>query len=159
MKPILKIAASILSVLTLCHPVGAEGPNRASQVLTPEIAQKVLKAPVEAGPHNTNPDVVNGKIWVSNSNYSLVGGNGASPTVGLLIRHGSSKKAFDSNKTLYQGVDVQGLGFPAYRTAKPAQLNVLKGSSWLIISVGNYKTPDLGGQETLAKLILPSIKD
>ena len=149
----------ILIALCFCGVARAEGPNRASLVLTPAIAQQVLGAPAQASPHNKMADTMTGPIWVSNANYSLSGGR----SVSLLIRHAASKdeasSIFASSKVSFKGVDVHGLGVPAYRTTTPAQLNVLKGANWLIISVGTFKKPEEAGQLKAAKAILPGVKE
>lgn len=152
---------AVLLLLSGC--VWGDGPNRASQVLTPVIAKQVLGAPVKASPHNNMADTVNGAIWVSNANYRLAGGNGSTSTAGLLIRHTANKdeasSIFASSRLASKGVDVPGLGVPAYRTTRPAQLNVLKGANWLIISVGTFQKPDPAGQVKLARAVLPAVKE
>lgn len=149
----------LLLLLGLAASVAAESLNRASQVLTPAIARQVLGAPAKASPHNKMADTMTGPIWVSNANYSLSGGR----SVSLLIRHAASKdeasSIFHSSKLSFKGVDVHGLGVPAYRTKTPAQLNVLKGANWLIISVGTFQKPEEAGQFKAAKAILAGVKE
>ncbi len=80
-----------------------------------------------------------------------------------LLRHATSKNEaagiFKSTKSTFHGDEVSGLGIPAYRTAMPAQLNVLKGHHWLIISAGTFKDPAKLAQEKLARIILPKISE
>lgn len=145
--------------LALISYAWAQGPNRASLILTSAIARKVLGAPVQPSPHNRMADTITGPIWVSNANYHQPGGR----SVTLLIRHAASKEEassiFASSKVSFKGVEVHGLGVPAYRTTTPAQLNVLKGSNWLILSVGTFQKPDEAGQLRAAKAILAAVKE
>lgn len=158
----IKTLATICSAISLfslsfASAALADETNRASKVLTPEIASKVLGGTVKASLSNTMADTEMGKIWVSNSHYSIQGG----PQISLLIRHAASKDEaknnFEQSKGIYKGVTVEGLGDAAYRTAEPPQLDVLKGSNWLIISVGTLKAPDTAGQEKAARELLPKV--
>jgi len=132
---------------------------RAAKVLTPELAQSVLGGPVQVSGSGMD-DTEIGKTWVSKVHYKKAA-EGSKGQVGLLIRHASTKEeasnTFESSKTSFKGVDVAGLGDKAYRTQMPAQLNVLKGSNWLIIDAGTFSQPDTAGQEKIAKEILPKI--
>ncbi|HEY9712165.1 MAG TPA: hypothetical protein V6C72_01770, partial [Chroococcales cyanobacterium] len=106
---------------------------------------------------NSMGDTEIGATWVSNANYT----NDSGKVAGLMIRHGTNKEqsqaAFESSKKIFKGAAVAGLGDAAYRTDKPAQLDILKGANWLIITVGTAKEADKAGQETLAKELLPKI--
>lgn len=93
---IVSTALSALVVLAAAGLALADGTNRATKVLTPELAQKMLGGPVEANPNNT--------------------------------------------KT-------------------PAQLNVLKGVNWLIISAGTFSAPDTAKQEQTAKEIIGKVAE
>ena len=140
-------------------PIFAEDAVRAAKILTPELAQSVLGSPVKVSGSGM-PDTDMGKTWVSQIHYSKKE-EGAKGQVGLLIRHAPTKEeatsTFESSKANFKGVTVAGLGDRAYRTERPAQLNVLKGSNWLIISAGTFSQPDTAGQEKIAKEILPKI--
>jgi len=70
-----------------------------------------------------------------------------------------AKNTFLSSKKIYNGQDVAGLGDLAYRTAAPAQLNVLKGRDWLIITAGVFPVADVSLQEKAAREILKNIHD
>lgn len=162
-RMIVSTALSALVALAAAGLALADGTNRATKVLTPELAQKILGGPVEANPNNAQGDTENGKTWVSRAYYSLKTSGGKSPQVGLLIRHGTdkaqSKSIFESSKSTFSGVDVAGLGAPAYRTKTPAQLNVLKGVNWLIISAGTFSAPDTAKQEQTAKEIIGKLAE
>lgn len=138
----------------------ADGFNKASTILTKELAEKVMGKPVEGSSSNKEADTINGKTWMSRASYS-VKDDALSGGAGVLIRHAESKaqakSIFESSKSMFKGVAVPGLGDAAYRTEKPAQLNVLKGSTWLIISCGTFRKPETNGQENIAKAILPKI--
>ena len=152
------VASAVVSSAVL-SPALATDTCRAAKVLTPEIAQSVLGGPVEVSGSGMDDTEV-GKTWVSKVHYKKAA-EGAKGQVGLLIRHASTKEeasnTFESSKSTFKGVDVAGLGDKAYRTQTPAQLNVLKGSNWLIISAGTFSQPDTAGQEKIAKEILPKI--
>jgi len=140
----------------------ADGVNKASTILTQTLAEKVLGKPVEPSASNKEADTVNGKMWMSRASYSIKD-DALSGGAGVLIRHAGSKAEaqgiFNSSKSTFKGVTVPGFGDAAYRTEKPAQLNVLKGSTWLIISCGSFRSADKSGQENIARAILPKIAD
>ncbi|MDQ2867895.1 MAG: hypothetical protein M3R59_05715 [Verrucomicrobiota bacterium] len=132
--------------------------NRASKILTAEAAQTILGAPVEADSRNADADTEMGKTWVSKASYSVKSGGASGIRVSILIRHAPSheeaQSIFESSKATFHGEDVAGLGDAAYRTKTPAQLNILKGNDWLIITAGTFRDPDPAMQEKLAREIL-----
>lgn len=152
---------SVISLAFLSQASMAEPENRAATVLTAEMAEKVLGTPVEPEKVNSEKDAVSGQAWVSRVYYQSKTAEVFAPTVGVLIRHADSKErakeVFEKSKTLFKGVDVEGLGEPAYRTETPAQLNVLKGQNWLIFSAGTFKKADPEREEQLAKEVLPKV--
>lgn len=152
----MKRIAGLLALLALTTPALADD-NRASHILTPAIATSVLGGPVTMG--TPTPDTTMGQTWVSSVHYSL---QGSKVSGGILIRHASSESeaqaTFAQSKATFHGIEVKGLGYPAYRTAKPAQLDVLKGVNWVIVSAGTFTDPDLAAQEKLAKAILANVK-
>jgi len=158
-----KHALSILAILALSTvnlDVKAETGNRARKMLTPEIAQSILGAPVQESSRNAVADTVMGNTWVSTAAYML--GDNSTSQVSVLIRHGSkeeSKNAFVQCKEMYKGIEVKGIGDAAYRTTSPAQLCVLKGNNWLIFMCGTFKNPDAAGQEKAAKAVLSKLTD
>jgi hypothetical protein len=131
--------------------------NRAGQILTAELAQKILGVPVESSSTNS-ADTEIGQTWVSRISYRAKTGGASAPSVSLLIRHAASvadaEPIFESSKATFHGEDVAGLGNPAYRTTNPAQLDVLNGANWLIISAGTLQSPDPAAQEKAAREIL-----
>ncbi len=149
------ILGTFLSLLAQQASFAQEGRSKAADLLTPEIAQKILGVPVKASSGNQG-DTESGPNWTSRSNYYSDG-----PSIALLIRHvGSPAEAqtnFQSSKQAFQGEDVPGLGYSAFRTRRPAQLNVLKGCNWLTISAGTFQQPDPLKQEELARIILPKV--
>jgi hypothetical protein len=152
---------SISVLLGFANCAFAEAPNRASQILTPALAKKLLGVDVQASADNTAPDTVNGATWVSQAQYSVKGGTANTPCVGMLLRHAGSKdeakQIFQQSKNTFKGTDVAGLGDAAYRTKMPPQLDVLKGSNWLIINCGTFTKPDTAGEENAAKELLPKV--
>ncbi len=149
-----------LSVGLICFgaTVCAGDLNRAGQILTADLAQKILGTPVEAGSTNGDADTEIGKTWVSRVSYAAKAGGPSAVGLTLLVRHGDdpeqSKQIFESSKATFKGVDVAGLGTAAYRTQIPAQLNVLKGAHWLIISAGTLRVADPALQEKAAREII-----
>jgi hypothetical protein len=149
----------LFAIFALCFVtvVRAGDTNRASQILTAELAQKILGTPVESG-STSMPDTEIGQTWVSRISYHAKTGGASAPSVSLLIRHAAgateAQTIFESSKATFHGEDVAGLGNPAYRVKTPAQLNILKGTNWLIISAGTFQTPDPIIQEKAAREIL-----
>lgn len=137
--------------------------NVAAQAFTEEMAQRVLAAPVQPAKGNSGADMKNGETTVSQCSYSLKNGDLSPAAVSLMLRRAPSaseaKTIFLSSKKIYSGETVAGLGDDAYRTAAPAQLNVLKGRNWLIISAGAFPKADQALQETAAREILKNIQD
>ena len=155
----------LVRVLTLICAVtnvsATELDNIAIKMLTPEIAERILGAPVEAGSQNESADIHNGANVVSRAGYGVKAGGPSSPRIGLLLRRSATaeetKTAFLGSKAIYHGVDVAGLGDAAYRIDKPAQLNVLKGADWVIITAGVFPGADPALQEKTAREILPKL--
>ncbi len=158
-----KILTLLSIAASLAFASAAYADNHAIKIFTADMAEKILGKPVEPSPRNSQDDTTVGKTWVSHALYSVKGGAAASPQAHLMIRHGNSKdeakNIFESSKATFKGTDVAGLGDAAYRTQMPAQLNVLKGSNWLIITVGTFHEQNTAAQEQLAKAVLPKITD
>lgn len=156
MKSFCLALAAVLE-LSFVVSVRAGDTNRAGQILTAELAQKILGVPVESS-STSNADTEIGQTWVSRISYRAKTGGASAPGVSLLIRHAASaadaKPIFESSKATFHGEDVAGLGDAAYRTKSPAQLDILNGSNWLIISAGTFQSPDLATQEKAAREIL-----
>ncbi|MEP6811059.1 MAG: hypothetical protein ABI992_12515, partial [Chthoniobacterales bacterium] len=93
----------LLAVFALCYVtnVRAGDTNRASKILTAELAQKILGAPVEAGGSGM-ADTEMGQTWVSRVSYHVKTGAASAPEVSLLIRHApaaaDAKTTFESSK-------------------------------------------------------------
>lgn len=140
----------------------AAADNEATRVFTIEIAQKVLGGPIAPSARNSADDTKSGSIVVSQCSYSAKNGE-TPPSVSLTLRKTATveeaKNTFLSSKKIYNGQDVAGLGDLAYRTAAPAQLNVLKGRDWLIITAGVFPVADVSLQEKAAREILKNIHD
>ena len=152
---------ALIAAFALCVVSARAGDtNRAAQILTAELAQKILGVPVESSSTNS-ADTEIGQTWVSRITYRATTGGASAPSVSLLIRHAASAAdatpIFESSKETFHGEDVSGLGDAAYRTKSPAQLDVLKGSNWLIISAGTFNKPDPAIQEKAAREILAKI--
>lgn len=101
------------------------------------------------------------KTWVSRASFAEKAESAAGRSVSLLIRHAPSheeaQSIFESSKATFHGEEVAGLGEAAYRTKVPAQLNILRGNDWLIISAGTLRESDAGAQEKAAREILANL--
>lgn len=159
MRPLIALIAASLSIVSLAAQ--AKATNRASKILTADIAQSALGQAVEPADANKNDDTQTGAIWVSNADYQAKPTKPPFRSVHLLIRHASTaeeaKTTFASSKATYKGVTVPGIGDSCYRTKMPPQLNVLKGLNWLIISCGTFKNPEPAGEEKVARACLPKL--
>lgn len=156
----MKILASCMALLVTIPTLRADDVNRASKILTPELATQILGSEAAGGLRNTYGDTEKGKTWVSTASYSSK--VGLDPrTVTLLIRHESSaaetQKVFEKSREVLKGAAVPGLGEDAFRTETPAQLDVRKGADWLIISAGDLTQPDPALQEKAAREILAKL--
>lgn len=153
-KAVLLIFAIIVALFSQPTAIAQER-HRAADLLSPELAQKILGVSVKANSGNAG-DTESGPNWTSRCNYYSDG-----PSIALLIRHfGTAAEAqniFQSSKATFQGEEVPSLGCNAFRTRRPAQLNLLKGCNWLTISAGTFQEPNLVKQEELAKIILPKV--
>ena len=156
-------AVVLAFVVAICANAAETADNVAAKVFTPEIAQKVLGGPVEPAKRNSQADISNGSTVVSQCSYALRTDSDQSTSTSLVLRRAGSseeaKKIFLASKQMYKGEDVASLGEAAYRTAAPAQLNVLQGKTWLIISAGVFPKPDPALQEKAAREILKNIHD
>lgn len=152
-----KIAFGIALLLALVAPLRGEDENRASKILTPELATQIFASEAAGSLRNTFGDADEGKAWVSTASYSTKSGLDRQ-TVTLLIRHGrnaaDTQSAFEASREVLKGVAVADLGDAAFRTAEPAQLDIRKGADWLIISAGTSTQPDPALQEKAAREIL-----
>ena len=156
----MKILACCIALLIPIAPLRADDANRASKILTPDLATQILGTEAAGGLRNTYGDTETGKTWVSTASYSSK--IGLDPrTVTLLIRHGASaaetQKAFEQSREVLKGAAVPGLGADAFRTETPAQLDVREGADWLIISAGGLTQPDPALQEKAAREILAKL--
>ncbi|MDQ6809604.1 MAG: hypothetical protein M3Z64_09315 [Verrucomicrobiota bacterium] len=137
--------------------------NLAAKTFTLEMAQHLLGGPTEPAKRNSQADIRNGSTVVSQCSYSVKGDDITPRTISLLLRRAGdaaeAKNIFLSSKRTYNGQDITDLGDGAYRTAAPAQLNVLKSSNWLIISAGAFPKADTALQEKAAREILKNIRD
>jgi hypothetical protein len=154
---------TVLLVMTASAVLAQSVDNLAVRILTPEMAQRILGAPADAAKANSEADMKNGATVISRCSYSLKSDAAMDITVGLMLRRaGTSEEAktiFLASKQTYHGEDVGDLGDAAYRTAAPAQLNVLKGNNWVIISAGEFPKADPAMQEKAAREILKNLRD
>jgi hypothetical protein len=136
--------------------------NLAATILTPEVAQRIFGAPVDAAKLNSEPDTISRAAVVSRCSYSLRSETGTASNISLLLRRAGTveeaKAIFFASRLTDHDEEIRDLGDAAYRTAAPAQLNVLQGKNWLIISAGAFPKPDPILQEKTAREILKNIQ-
>jgi hypothetical protein len=158
----LRICSLILLLSTYVMAAGS-AINLASTILTPEAAQRIFGAPAEAAKVNSEADTMSGAAVVSRCSYSLKSNAGTATNVSLLLRRAATleegKAIFFASKQTPHDEEISNLGDAAFRTAAPAQLNVLKGRNWLIISAGAFPKADPVLQEKAAREILKQIQD
>ncbi len=147
------------------RPAKAAKPNAsinfAAGLLSSPLAKQLLGGDVLPSPSNTYRDAKTGNTaWVSNASFLLK--ENPAVSLGLLIRHEESaakaQSRYEKARNDSKGSPVSGLGVPAFRTTKPAELNLLKGANWIVITAGTSEKANNGAEEKLAKAVLPKIK-
>ncbi len=131
----------------------------AGDVFTAAMAGEVLGEAIAPSPRNANPDVETGGSILSQSGYTAKTSDGNNVAVNLLLRRSptveGASSIFLASKRNFHGEDIPTFGeVVAYRTAMPAQLNLLLGRDWLIISAGIFPHADTDLQERVARQIL-----
>ena len=104
-----------------------------------------------------------GTAVVSRCSYSMKNDTGTTTSISLLFRRAATmeegKAIFLASKLVHHDEEISDLGDSAYRTVAPAQLNVLKGKNWLVISAGAFPKPNPSLQEKVAREILKNIRE
>jgi hypothetical protein len=153
----------LVFLLAPCLVAADSAVNVAATIFTPDVAQRILGAPAEAAKINFEADMKNGAAVVSRCSYLMKNDAGTATHISLLLRRAASveegKAIFLASKLTYHDEEITNLGDAAYRSTAPAQLNVLKGKNWLIISAGVFPKADPLLQEKAAREILKSIQD
>ena len=128
----MKIFACRLAFLfALIAPFRADDDvNRASKILTPELATQILGSEAQGGLRNTYGDTEKGKTWVSSASYSSKAGLDPrpSPCSSGTGRTRRKPEGFRASREVLKGAAVTELGEDAYRTETPAQLDIRKGA-------------------------------
>lgn len=148
----------LVAFLCLVGYGAAETNGRASRILTPALAKIILGGPVvQSGPS----DSTTGPSWNSAAVYARKGSPGDESSISLSLRHTGSKadavNVFYLSRATFSGKNVEGLGYPAYRTQAPAQLCLLKGTTLLTITAGTPRVPNFEFQLKIAKAALAKI--
>ncbi|MEY2509424.1 MAG: hypothetical protein QOE26_187 [Verrucomicrobiota bacterium] len=153
----------LLLVLAPCVFAADPAVNLAATILTPDVATRIFGGPAEASKANSEADMKSGAAVVSRCSYSIKNEAGTATNISLLLRRAATldegKAIFLASKLTHHDEEISDLGDAAYRTAAPAQLNVLKGKNWLIISAGAFPKPDPILQEKAAREILKNVQD
>jgi|AGTN01.2.fsa_nt_gi hypothetical protein len=134
--------------------------NKASQILTKNLAEQLAGGSVTQQTTGTIKDNVYGNSWTSTVSYDV---KSSGATLSVNIRHSGTaneaKQKFEQSKESTKGDTVSGIGDAAFRTKMPAQLHVLKGKNWLIITAGTFRSPDTSLQEKAGREIANRVTD
>jgi hypothetical protein len=153
----------LVFLLATCVVTADSAINLAATILTPEVAQRIFGAPAEAAKVNSEADAKSGAAVVSRCSYSIENGAGTATNISLLLRRAATleegKAIFLASNLTHHDEEISDLGDAAFRTTAPAQLNVLKGRNWLIISAGAFPKADPILQVKAAREILKQIQD
>ena len=138
-------------------------PANACDLLTPDEAKSLLGDAAINGVNNTPVQQKN--VTVSKCSYSDGLADTSNAVVAALaVRSGINDAGIEKNKADFVTAkpsagfeDVEGVGDSAYYTVDNGQLNILKASTWLIVSYGSATAPQDNSLEDtieLAKLII-----
>lgn len=152
------IIVGLLLVATV-GPANADD-NRASQILTKNVAEQLAGGSVSQQTSGTIKDTEYGNSWASSVTYDV---KSSGATLGVNIRHSGTaneaKQKFEQSKAGTKGETVSGIGESAFRTKMPAQLHVLKGKNYLIITAGTFRAPDTSLQEKAGRELANRVSD
>jgi hypothetical protein len=159
-----KLCLSLLVLVLVTGILVADSAdNLSAKILAPDLAQQLLGGTIEPAPKNSRADIKVGDTVLSQCSYSMRGDALTPMSLSLLVRRArnaeEAKTIFLASKKTFSGENVGDLGDAAYRTVAPAQLNVLKGRNWLIISAGFFPKPDPSLQMKTAREILKNIPE
>lgn len=134
--------------------------NRASQILTKNVAEQIAGGSVNQQTDGTVKDTAYGNSWTSTVSYDI---KSSGATLSVNIRHSGTtneaKTKFEQSKAGSKGDSVSGIGDDAFRTKMPAQLHVLKGKNYLVITAGTFRTPDTSMQEKAGRELANRVSD
>ena len=160
MKPYASFLTALLWLGTSCIANADPPKNLASSILTQPLAERILNIDVEADSANSQPDTENARTLISHCSYRAKDPGTNAAHIDVVLRQSENadlaKEQFDGAKVVYRGTDVPGMGDAAFRTKLPAQLQVLKGRVWLMVTAGTFKADpaleELVAQEVLRRL-------
>jgi len=137
--------------------------NRASQILTKNLAEQLTGSSVTQQTSGVIKDSAYGEAWASTVTYDVRSSGGV---LSANIRHSAkaeeAKQKFEVAKKCMNGSTVSGIGDSAFRTkgsAQPGQLNVLKGKNWIVITAGTFTSPDTALQEKAGRELANRVTD
>lgn len=154
----------VILIAALAGAATTASASIAGDVFTAAMATEVLGDAISPSARNASPDVDTGGTILSQSGYTAKTRDGNNVAVSLLLRRAPTAEAassiFLASKRNFQGEDIHTLGeVVAYRTTTPAQLNLLLGRDWLIISAGIFPHADPELQERVARQILQHVHE
>ncbi len=136
--------------------------NMASTILTPVLASRILSGDVEPGSSNSQPDGGFARMRISHCSYKTTAVGKQAAYLDFDLRQmdtpALAKAQFESSKIIFRGQDVSGVGEAAFRPVSPAQLHVLKGRYYIVVSAGKSKS-DASAEENAVAEILRRLRD
>ncbi len=158
MGTIRSIAAAAAAALGVAS-AQAQDAFDACEVFGQADAQRVLGS--EAAPEPVNPKVKRPKVVPTCTYWAAKDGKNISATAMFRFGRGESEaqRAFEDERLKFQTKPMFIGGSPAFWSAKQGQLHVLKGRTWLTVTVGSTQAserdPDLArklGEALVKKL-------
>lgn len=136
--------------------------NMASTILPPVLASRILSGDVEPGSGNNQPDGGFARMRTSHCSYKTTASGKQAGYLDFDLRQmdtpALAKAQFESSKIIFRGQDVSGIGEAAFRPVSPAQLHVLKGRYYIVVSAGKSKA-DPSVEENAVAEILRRLRD
>lgn len=152
----LQVLGCVVFFAAAATPALAQESFDACEVLTQAEAEKALGTTV-AG-EAINPKVKRPKVALS-CTYTGVNKDGNPVAANALFKFArtdaEAQKGFDDARLQFQTKPMYIAGAEAFWSAKTGQMNLRKGRTWLIVSVGPVKTADRDVDQTrrLAELL------
>lgn len=142
---------ALLAALAIaCAPVAAQDAFDACEVFTKAEADKALGAGAE--PEPVNPKVKRPKVVSACTYYSAKEGKARSAVAGFRFARteDDARRAFEDERLKFQTKPMLIGGGSGFWSAKQGQLHVLKGRTWLTVSVGGAKPAERDAEASRA---------
>lgn len=151
-----QVLGCVVFFVAAAAPALAQESFDACEVLTQADAEKALGTTVTG--ESVNPKAKRPRV-VLNCTYTGVNKEGNPVAAQVLFKfartEGDAQKAFDDARLHFQTKPMYIGGAEAFWSAKTGQMNLRKGRTWLILSVGSVKTAERDVDQTkrLAELL------